>query len=196
MINSGYVGIQISNIDKFVLDTGTVYESQSHGIQVETANSSGIVKGMLVKNNSQSTGTVSSGIVIGSCTLGVIVTNNKCWDDQAVKMQKYGIITIGTSTGCIITNNDVRGNVESSIPTVGANIVEGHCLTTTMPFAGEINVCNDGKFLSVETESPLVPKLVWPMDKIEGHCADLKINVWACLNAPSRRNPSSYQIKD
>jgi len=77
---------------------------------------------------------------------------------------------------------------------IGANIIEGHCLTTTLPLAGEIDICNESKYLSVESDSPLLPKLVWPMSEIEGYCADLKIGAYVCLNASNKGTPIDHLI--
>lgn len=68
---------------------------------------------------------------------------------------------------------------------IGSTISQGNCLTTTLPLTGKIDICNEGQFLTVTSDSPLLPKLIWPLQDIQKKCADLKVGAFACLDAPN-----------
>ena len=54
---------------------------------------------------------------------GAAGDGNRCYDDQPVKTQAYGVITSGTSTNNVITFNDLRGNRDGAFLLVGSNEV-------------------------------------------------------------------------
>lgn len=80
------------------------------------------VVGNIAKN-----GKTAAGIYLDNC-LDVVVTSNRCYDDQDAQTQGKGILSAGTSDYLIVVGNNARGNVGASVDLAGANNVEANNL--------------------------------------------------------------------
>jgi Pectate lyase superfamily protein/Right handed beta helix region len=113
-----------------------------HGISVNGNNCA--VSGNVVKNSGQHPAIPNtSGIGILSGVTGTVVTGNRCYDDQGVKTQVYGLFETGTADKNTILGNDFAGNKEGPISYVGANSVVGANQGVT-PRKGEVEVHDIG----------------------------------------------------
>jgi hypothetical protein len=68
----------------------------------------------------------SSGILLAStnkASSGLVVSGNRCYDDQGTKTQANGIKTQGSCTNNTFIGNDVNGNLTIGMSLVGTNIV-------------------------------------------------------------------------
>jgi parallel beta-helix repeat protein len=81
-------------------------------------------KNMTVVGNaaSNTVGSTTAGIAF-SDTTDCAVSGNRCYDDQGVKTQQYGIQSIGSSDFLVVTGNNCRGNATGSVSLVGSNNV-------------------------------------------------------------------------
>ena len=121
--NAGGIGIDVIDYGGVVVDGNIVEESQHSGIYIGTANV--VVTNNICRNNGQSeeaTYMGRDGIRIYDAT-DVVVTGNRCYDDQTTKTQEYGIIEVGTSDYNLIVGNNCRGNSVGGISTVGTNTI-------------------------------------------------------------------------
>jgi len=83
-----------------------------------------VINGNIIYDNNQkqlsAPSTYYPGIQISGTSSGVIITNNRCFDDQSPKSQRYGL-TLGASTvtNCTIGNNDFKDSLTSSVSNDG-----------------------------------------------------------------------------
>ena len=100
------------------------------GIAVSSSN--GSVVGNVAKNNGLAVGgTASVGIqVAGATTTDVVISGNRCYDDQGTATQEYGIRVRDGADYITLIGNNCRGNGASGyeLSGAGANIVNEHNL--------------------------------------------------------------------
>lgn len=126
-----------------------------HGISVNGNNCS--VTGNVVKNSGQHPVIINpSGIGILTGITGTVVTGNRCFDDQEVKTQLYGVLETGTADKNTILGNDLTGNKEAPISYVGVNSVVG-ANQGVSPRKGEIEVHDIGTASFADSFSPVTP---------------------------------------
>jgi len=94
------------------------YKNDQHGID---AKDNQTVVGNTCKNNGQGGGGYAGIHVYDNVDL--VISGNRCFDDQGTKTQDYGILTENSSDYNIINGNNCRGNATSGISQVGANSV-------------------------------------------------------------------------
>jgi hypothetical protein len=171
-------GVFLDNITNLIFTNNSITNSFQEGLFCDTC-SNLITTGNLFKNNNQqNTGGVRGGIRLITCD-GIIVSNNRAYDDQGTKTQKYGIFIDGTGgTACdevAVHDNDFRGNATDgygqSTPTntrvernkgyvtendgVASSVADGgsitHGLTTTPTFV-LVSPVTSGEFVSVTSK--------------------------------------------
>ena len=108
---NGKSGIYVYSSD--VLLSHNNVQDGSYGIRINAADHC-VVEGNRAKNSS------NSGIFIEDSD-ECLIANNKCYDDQGIKTQTYGIYEGGTSDYNIYQGNHVRGNKTLNMRIVGAN---------------------------------------------------------------------------
>lgn len=91
----------------------TITDCARAGMRVDTGADGSIILNNIAMNNGQATTTHQTGIVVTHVD-DVVVSANRCGDDQGVKTQKYGIYT-SDSDYVHIVNNNVRGNSTSGV---------------------------------------------------------------------------------
>jgi parallel beta-helix repeat protein len=91
------------------------------------ANDSTISGNICVNNSTSSAGTYN-GITIDIRTRNV-VSGNRCYDDQGVKTQGYGIAETGATDFNVISANQLQNNLTGGLLYVGANDQIGHNIT-------------------------------------------------------------------
>jgi parallel beta-helix repeat protein len=103
-----------------------VHTCGNNGIYVD-ANES-IVNNNNCQNNSIASSGAYNGITIADC-LRVVVSGNRCWDNQGTKTQGYGIVESGTTNYSVITSNILLNNLTGAYTVIGANTEVGHNIT-------------------------------------------------------------------
>ena len=122
-------GIDIINATEMISEGNWCSDNNSAGIMYASVTNSQIV-GNICKNNGKAPATgQDDGIsILGQSSL-ITITGNRCFDNQAVKTQRYGIQSIDTSNELLITSNIVKGNLSGAISTVGsANVVANNII--------------------------------------------------------------------
>jgi len=114
-----------------------------HGISVNSPNC--VVSGNSVKNSGQNPveGINPSGIALLSGVTDTVAVGNRCYDDQAVKTQLYGVAEFGTADKNTILGNNLAGNSTEAVKAVGANTIVGANLGLT-PRKGEVEIHDIG----------------------------------------------------
>lgn len=129
---SGDMGITIeNNSEKGVIKGNVISYCDACAIIIENSKHISVVSNIIYNNNKNYSGrtlTYPSGISIVD-SVDIITSLNRCFDDQDVKTQEYGIREFGTSDYNIITNNNCRGNATGGIATVGTNTVTANNIT-------------------------------------------------------------------
>ena len=116
-------GIDIINATEIISDGNWCSDNNSAGIMYASVTHSQIV-GNVCKNNGKAPATgQDDGIsILGSSSL-ITITGNRCFDNQSVKTQRYGIHSIDSSNELLITSNILKGNLNGGLSTVGtANV--------------------------------------------------------------------------
>jgi len=136
-------GIHIYNSSDFVV-IGAISESNDRmGIYVNNS-SNGLVSNCIAKNNGQG-GEAGSLIGIGisgsSGCSGIIVVNNKCYDDQDTKTQATGINEYNSDYNLIV-GNDCRGNNTHAIQYVGSHTIVADNLGYVNENEGSATIAN------------------------------------------------------
>lgn len=122
-------GIDIINATEIVADGNWCSGNNSAGIMYASVTNSQIV-GNVCKNNGKAPATAQDdGIsILGQSSL-ITITGNRCFDNQAVKTQRYGIQSVDSSNELLITSNIVKGNLTGGISTVGsANVIANNII--------------------------------------------------------------------
>jgi len=116
-------GIDVIHATEIIAQGNWCANNNSAGIMYAGVTNSQIV-GNVCKNNGKAPATAQDdGIsILGQSSL-ITITGNRCFDDQAVKTQRYGIESIDTSNELLITSNIVKGNLTGGIATVGSTNV-------------------------------------------------------------------------
>lgn len=60
--------------------------------------------------------------------IDLVVSGNRCYDDQGVKTQTYGVQSLGTADFNIVVGNNCRGNLTGNVTLVGSNNVNANNL--------------------------------------------------------------------
>jgi len=117
-------GIDVINATEMISEGNWCSGNNSAGIMYASVTNSQIV-GNVCKNNGKAPATgQDDGISILGQSALITITGNRCFDNQTVKTQRYGIQSIDTSDELLIAGNIVKGNLSGGISTVGsANVV-------------------------------------------------------------------------
>lgn len=114
-------GIDVINCTEIISEGNWCNDNNSAGIMYSNTTNS-VINGNICKNNGKSPAThQDDGITILGQSTRNVISNNRCFDDQAVKTQKYGIESRDSSNYLLITGNIVAGNSSGGITTVGSN---------------------------------------------------------------------------
>lgn len=132
-----------------IITKNKVWSSEQHGIQLNVIATNNTISLNIIKENSQQTGNVWSGIAItntvGEACLDNILIGNRLFDSQGTQTQKYGIILADDTDYTTIIGNDVRGNVQSvGMSLVGSNNLVKHNLGFTTENSGT-QTCADNE---------------------------------------------------
>jgi parallel beta-helix repeat protein len=125
-------GIRVESGDNFVVSQNVAVENGKDAVQgmlgIAVSGTNGIVSGNVAKNNGLAAGgTASVGIRVSvASTTDVIVSHNRCYDDQNTKTQNYGIRVIDGADYVTLSHNNCRGNATAAtdISAGGANCTE------------------------------------------------------------------------
>lgn len=125
-IDSTVDGFSVSG--NIVTDSGKDAASANCGINVSGTN--GVVSNNIAKNNGLSTaGTGSNGIRVSVSTASdIVLSGNRCYDNQGTKTQEYGIRVMDGADYITLIGNNCRGNDTSGyeLAGAGANLVNEH----------------------------------------------------------------------
>jgi parallel beta-helix repeat protein len=116
--NSGSHGIYVNTNENVIMGV-KVEKSTYHGISLYRASHNVIIGNVLKNNGSDGINLSDDGV---TACLDNLIIGNRCYDDQATKTQDYGIREAGIGNYNIIVGNDVRGNIYT-ISKVGANTI-------------------------------------------------------------------------
>ncbi|WP_317259170.1 glycosyl hydrolase family 28-related protein [Paenibacillus sp. J5C2022] len=116
-------GIDIIDATEIISEGNWCVNNNSAGIMYASVTNSQII-GNVCKNNGKAPATgQDDGIsILGNSHL-VTITGNRCFDDQSVKTQRYGIHAIDTSHDLLITSNILKDNWIGPLSTVGSSNV-------------------------------------------------------------------------
>jgi parallel beta-helix repeat protein len=114
-------GILVQEADNCIVTNNIVKNCYGSGIRVNGSTIHSVVNGVVsnnvVFNNGRglsATDTHRVGIGVDAATsstaANILVMNNRCFDNQGTKTQKYGVRLIN-GLNCIVRNNDVRDNL-------------------------------------------------------------------------------------
>jgi parallel beta-helix repeat protein len=117
-----YSGIGVSSSPNTIVNDNNSYLNEGSGVYAEDSNL-GLCNGNVCVNNNQFGNVNDSGIRLVGTSSGWSIVGNKCFDDQGVKTQNYGIRTEGSATGQFITNNAVSANLTAGMSLVNTNTV-------------------------------------------------------------------------
>lgn len=126
-IRGGDNGISCSGPEA-VISGNTVVESCHTGIAIAATAVNSTVTGNIVKNSSQHASIAHAAISISSGGTDIVVSGNRCYDDQGVKTQTYGVQSLGTADFNIVVGNNCRGNLTGNVTLVGSNNVNANNL--------------------------------------------------------------------
>jgi len=114
-----------NNVEGLLISSNRLMVNNRSGIYLSRT-SNGLVTNNLCKNNSQESAGTYDGITLWTA-LNMSLNNNKCFDDQAVMTQRYGIMETTGSDLNFFSNNDVRDNQNANnIFITGANTIVNH----------------------------------------------------------------------
>ncbi|MGE0866989.1 MAG: right-handed parallel beta-helix repeat-containing protein [Kofleriaceae bacterium] len=124
-------GTATDPVEGLIVEDNTISRSQSYCIRVSGGHGLALRNITLRRNHCVNNGQGGSSdikqrsaiAVFGEPTVlvpGVVVTENQCYDDQAVKTQWYGLYMKDTS-GLSVTNNALSANEKGSIYSAGTN---------------------------------------------------------------------------
>lgn len=119
------IGIKILGGQRILIQGNHIYENDRDGIKLYTNSVSALINNVLINgnfiyNNGQAgLASANDGVRLEQTTAGsfdgVMIRNNRIFDDQGVKKQRYGVTISGTHTNTTIEGNDVRGNNTGTI---------------------------------------------------------------------------------
>jgi hypothetical protein len=131
-IGAGDNGISMSGAEG-VVSGNTCEGNRYHGIQFNGPN--GTATANRCKNNNQEQamsapdGLTRAGIDINTVA-GIVVTGNRCWDDQGTKTQDFGVkaTNVAGETDCVVVGNSLHGNKTTAV----SGITDGvrNCVVT------------------------------------------------------------------
>jgi hypothetical protein len=127
IIEDALHGIQLATGDNFEISNNIIRNILRNGITLWNV-LNGVISHNVVKNcGKQGTANQQAGINLngntGSESGYIVITGNRCYDDQGTKTQKYGIQEQGTSNYNEIVNNLVYGNDTAGLVKIGVNTV-------------------------------------------------------------------------
>ena len=127
IIEDALHGIEFAEVDNFIINNNIIRNILRNGVTMWNS-LNGTVSNNNIKNcGKQLTAGQQAGINLhgntGSETGYVVVSGNRCYDDQGTKTQEYGIYEQGTSDYNEITNNNVYGNDTDGILKSGSNSI-------------------------------------------------------------------------
>lgn len=115
------VRVLATDISGVVIDDNDISGCAHNGVKVQnvstgTLRDSQIKRNRVYNNGTAASGTDIDGIKISTPCVGVAIEDNRCFDNQTTKTQRYGI-TVGPNsfTGGSIANNDARGNKTGTV---------------------------------------------------------------------------------
>jgi hypothetical protein len=117
--NTSSYGIYLHDTYKVAVMGNRVYGNGLHGMYVlcDTAvvpMSNFVFNSNSCFNNSTSTTNTYDGIHIANASgtmSDALIVGNRCWDDQTIQTQRYGLYIGGTISNVVATGNDLSGNV-------------------------------------------------------------------------------------
>jgi len=121
-LRGGDNGISVSGPESIV-EGNRVDSSCQSGIAMLSTAVNSVINNNIVKNTSQNASIAQAGISMGTGATDVVVTGNRCFDDQGTKTQAYGIASSGTADFNTVVGNNCRGNLTGGVNLVGANNV-------------------------------------------------------------------------
>lgn len=116
-------GIHIQDVERLVIRGNIIRLSFQEGVYVEDS-SQIVASGNIMHNNNQQGLGYRGGFRFFDCT-DLLISNNRCYDDQDTKTQKWGVHLDGTTNHVLVIGNDLRGNALGGLgsflpgPTVG-----------------------------------------------------------------------------
>lgn len=102
-------GLEIDNVDDLIVADNFITSQGNYGIILQ-GGANVVLSGNTIKNS-----VLGYGINVGPGVSQFRLVGNRCYDDQGVKTQAWGIsIEAGASDNYAIVGNDVRGNVNTA----------------------------------------------------------------------------------
>lgn len=125
--DTGQDGVQVfDGVEGFKIKDMYISGSDGRGINVYSQttialtsahrNKDGIISNNIIKNNDSDEGIkIWDNGTANAGALGIVVTGNRCFDDQGVPTQAYGITLQNQCDYIHVLNNDVRGNATAGM---------------------------------------------------------------------------------
>lgn len=148
VLNAGRYGMSVNANDCEIVENQIEY-SQEDGLQLWNSNNNG-VKGNRCKNNSRASAGAHHGIEVNGTSEDNSLTDNRCFDDEGVKTQSWGIRLGNTADNNLLNDNHCRGNLNGGIidqssgtnneahdNKTGDSINVASVATVTLPLDGE-----------------------------------------------------------
>lgn len=126
-----------------------------HGISVNSNNC--VVTGNVCKNAGPHPAIANpSGIAILTGVTGTVVVGNRCYDDQAVKTQAYGVQEVAGASANTIVGNDLTGNLTAPMLLTSTTTVVGPNQGVT-PRRGDVEIRDIGAEAFGDGRAPVTP---------------------------------------
>ena len=111
-------GMFFDNVEDLNIINNRINNSFQEGLFCDTCSNVTISLNKFRNNNLENSSAIRGGIRLITCD-GVIISNNRAYDDQGTKTQKYGVyLDGGAGLQCdevIVENNDFRGNATDGV---------------------------------------------------------------------------------